>query len=310
MSLEVLPPSGELDGATQVFLSVRPRLFGIAYRMLGSAAEAEDLVQEIWLRWQATDRSAVLDPTAFLVTTATRLSINVMQSARVRRESYIGPWLPEPIDITADPSLGAERSEALSLAVLLLLEKLTPNERAAYVLREAFDYAYTRIAEILSLTEANVRQLVSRARKHIADSRRTPSTRAEQQRLLSAFIAAAQQGDLTSLESLFAADIVSLSDGGGVATAARIPVVGRERVAKFIAAFAGHFWKGVSLTWLEANDQPAVLITRDGAAIALATIEANDEGIQQILWMMNPAKLAAISAHPRLMQRPTQSMGQ
>ena len=173
MPLEVVPPSGELDGATQVFLSVRPRLFGIAYRMLGSAAEAEDLVQEIWLRWQATDRSAVLDPTAFLVTTATRLSINVMQSARVRRESYIGPWLPEPIDITADPSLGAERSEALSLAVLLLLEKLTPNERAAYVLREAFDYAYTRIAEILSLTEANVRQLVSRARKHIADSRRT-----------------------------------------------------------------------------------------------------------------------------------------
>jgi RNA polymerase sigma-70 factor (TIGR02957 family) len=290
-------PAG-LHHATQIFLSVRPRLFGIAYRILGTAAEAEDLVQEVWLRWQATDRSAVLDPPAFLATTAVRLSINLAQSARTRRETYIGPWLPEPIDTSADPSLGAERDQALSLAVLLLLEKLTPTERAAYVLREAFDYTYTRIAEILSLTEANVRQLVSRARKHIAASRRAPSTRAEQQRLLSTFIAAAQQGDAASLESLFAADIVSLSDGGGVATAARLPIVGRERVAKFISAFSSHFWLGVSLAWIEANNQPAVLITRDGAAIALASIEAHDEGIYQILWVMNPAKLAAI-ATPR-----------
>jgi RNA polymerase sigma-70 factor (ECF subfamily) len=285
-----------LDHATQVFLSVRPRLFGIAYRMLGTAAEAEDLVQEVWLRWQTADRSAVIDPPAFLATTAIRLSLNVAQSARTRRETYIGPWLPEPIDTTSDPSLGAERSEALSLAVLLLLERLTPTERAAYVLREAFDYTYTRIAEILSLTEANVRQLVSRARKHVASSRRAPSTKADQQRLLSAFITAAQQGDATSLESLFAADVVSLSDGGGVATAARLPVVGRGRVAKFISAFSSHFWRGVTLSWLEVNNQPAVLITRDGAAIALAIIEASADGIDQIIWIMNPAKLAAITA--------------
>jgi RNA polymerase sigma-70 factor (ECF subfamily) len=262
----------DLDHATQAFLAARPRLFGIAYRMLGIAAEAEDLVQEVWLRWQAADRSVVLDPTAFLVTTTTRLSINSLTSARSRRESYIGPWLPEPIDTTADPSLGAERSQALSLAVLLLLEKLTPTERAAYVLREAFDYAYSRIAEILSLTEANVRQLVSRARKHLASSRRTPSTKAEQHQLLAAFIAAAQLGDAAVLESLFTSDIVSLSDGGGVANAARRPVIGRQHVARFISAFASHFWTGVSLTWLEANNQPSVLITRDGTAIALATI--------------------------------------
>ena len=293
-----ISPAG-LDHATQIFLSVRPRLFGIAYRILGTAAEAEDLVQEVWLRWQDTDRSVVLDPPAFLATTAVRLSINLAHSARTRRETYIGPWLPEPVDTSADPSLGAERAQALSLAVLLLLEKLTPTERAAYVLREAFDYTYTRIAEILSLTEANVRQLVSRARKHIAGSRHAPSTKAEQQRLLSTFIAAAQQGDAAALESLFAADIVSLSDGGGVATAARLPIIGRQRVAKFISAFSSHFWLGVSLTWIEVNNQPAVLITRDGAAIALATIEAHDEGIHQILWIMNPAKLASITTSRR-----------
>lgn len=286
----------DLDRATQAFLAARPRLFGIAYRMLGTAAEAEDVVQEVWLRWQGTDRSVVLDPTAFLITTTTRLSINSLSSARSRRESYIGPWLPEPIDTTADPSLGAERNEALSLAVLLLLEKLTPTERAAYVLREAFDYAYSQIAEILSLTEANVRQLVSRARKHISALRRTPSTKAEQHRLLTAFIAAAQLGDAAALESLFHADIVSLSDGGGVANAARRPVIGRQHVARFISAFASHFWKGVSLTWVEANNQPAALISRDGVAIALASIEATEEGIQQILWVMNPTKLTSISA--------------
>lgn len=291
-----------LDDAAAVFLATRPRLFGIAYRMLGSATEAEDLVQEVWLRWQAADRAAVLDAEAFLATIAVRLSINMLNSARKQRESYIGPWLPEPVDVSADPSLGAERSEALSLAVLLLLEKLTPNERAAYVLREAFDYDYTRIAEILALGEANVRQLVSRARKHIADSRRAPVARAEHERLLHAFIAAAQAGDHATLEQLFAADVVSLADGGGVVTAARVPLIGRERVAKVVAAFSTHFWQGVSLTWIQANGEPALLITRDGAPVALASVDADAEGITQILWVMHPAKLAAVmAAHTSLL---------
>ena len=128
------------DDGLSAFLSVRPRLFGIAYRMLGSAAEAEDIVQDVWVRWQTADRSVVRDAAAFLVTTATRLAINVMQSARSRRETYVGPWLPEPVDTSADPGLGAERGEALELGVLVLLEKLSPTERAAYILREAFDY--------------------------------------------------------------------------------------------------------------------------------------------------------------------------
>jgi len=288
--------AASLDRAAEVFLAARPRLFGIAYRMLGMASEAEDLVQEVWLRWQGTDRTMVYDPPAFLATTAVRLSLNAVQSARFRRESYIGPWLPEPIDLDADPSLGAERSEALSLAVLLLLEKLNATERAAYVLREAFDYDYGRIAEILEISEANARQLVSRAKKHIADSRRMPVKKDEQQRLLEAFIAAAQKGDMAMLESMFAEDVVSLSDGGGVATAARLPMVGRQRVAKFIAAFRDFYWPGMQIQWVEANGQPAALLSRDGVVVTVATIEASEDGIWQIQWMMYPPKMERIFA--------------
>src|SRR6202020_416213 len=169
------PETGEHDDGLSAFVGVRPRLFGIAYRMLGSAAEAEDILQDVWLRWQATNRNIVENPSAFLATTTTRLCINFAQSAQSRRETYVGPWLPEPVDTSSDPALGAERGEALGLAILLLLEKLSPTERAAYVLREAFDYSYRQIANILQMEEANTRQLVTRARKHIADGRRTPA---------------------------------------------------------------------------------------------------------------------------------------
>lgn len=283
------------EDALSEFVKVRSRLFGIAYRILGSAAEAEDIVQDVWLRWQTTNRGAVLDPPAFLATATTRLAINLAQSARSRRETYIGQWLPEPVDTSADPQLGAERGEALEFAVLLLLEKLSPTERAAYVLREAFDYAYRQIAEILQLEEANTRQLVTRARQHIADGRRTPVSSAEQRRLLEAFIAAAQKGDLAALEGLFSSDVVSYSDGGGIVRAARMPIAGRERVAKFIAAFASHFWAGVTLTWIQTNGRSSVLISREGTAVTVATIDASARGIEQILWMMRPSKLTGIS---------------
>jgi RNA polymerase sigma-70 factor (ECF subfamily) len=227
-----------LEAAAAVFTSLRPRLFGIAYRMLGSATEAEDLVQEAWLRWQTCDRSAVVNPAAFLATATTRLAINALQSARVRRETYIGPWLPEPVDTSADPYLGAERGEALEFAALLLMEKLTPNERAAYVLREAFDYPYSQIADILQSTEPAVRQLVSRARRSMASERRTPASTVAQRELLATFIAAASSGDMTALERLFAPDVTSLSDGNGALGVARRPVVGVVRVVKFLAAFS------------------------------------------------------------------------
>src|SRR5205814_6215212 len=151
---------GEYDDGLSTFGAARPRLFAIAYRMIGSAAAADDIVQDVWLRWQSTDRSVVENPHAFLATTTTRLCINLVQSARARHETYIDTWVPDPIDTRSDPAVGAEREEALKLAVLLLLERLSPIERAAYVLRETFDYSYDQIAEILNLGEANTRQLV------------------------------------------------------------------------------------------------------------------------------------------------------
>jgi RNA polymerase sigma-70 factor (ECF subfamily) len=282
------------DDGLSAFVGARRRLFGIAYRMLGSAVEAEDILQEVWLRWQAVDRSEVANATAYLATMTTRLAINVAQSARSRHETYVGPWLPEPVDTSADPTLGAERGEALELAVLVLLEKLAPKERAAYILREAFNYPYPEIAEMVRLTEANTRQLVSRARKHIADGRRTPVSVVEQRRLLDAFIVAAQHGDLAVLEGLFASDIASYSDGGGLMRAAQKPLVGRVRVVKLMAALASNFWTGVTLEVIEANGQAAVLIWRGGVVAALATIIASAQGIDQILWMMRPSKLAAV----------------
>jgi RNA polymerase sigma factor (sigma-70 family) len=283
------------DDGVSVFESVRPRLFGIAYRMLGSAAEAEDIVQDAWLRWQGTDRSAVVDPPAFLATATTRLAITFAQSARSRRETYIGPWLPEPVDTSGDPRLGAERAEALEFAVLLLLEKLSPTERAAYVLREAFDYSYDQIAHTIRSTEANARQLVTRARKHISDGRRKPVSSSEQQRLLNAFVLASQKGDLPALEKLFASEVVSYADGGGAVHVARLPVSRRERVVNYIGAVGPYLWSGLTLEWIETNGQASVLMLRNGTAIGLATVEASEEGISRILLLMRPSKLAAIS---------------
>src|SRR5499425_1496552 len=256
--------TGEHDDGLLAFAPVRPRLFGIAYRMLGSASEAEDVVQDVWMRWQSTNRTTVENPPAYLATTTTRLCINLAQSAHSRRETYIGTWLPEPVDTSSDPGIGAERSEALKLAVLLLLEKLSPTERAAYVLREAFDYSYDQIASILLMEEANVRQLVSRARKHIADGRRKTVSSNEQRRLLEAFVTAAQKGDMAALEGLLAEDVVSYADGGGLVRAAGVPVSGRERVKTFVQAVSTYFWKGVSVAFVEVNGKAAVLVSRDG----------------------------------------------
>ena len=255
---------GNLDDALAIFQAVRGRLFGIAYRMLGSANEAEDIVQEAWLRWQGTDRSVVQDAPAFLATATTRLAINALQSARVRRETYIGPWLPEPVDTSDDPTLGAERAEALGFAVLVMLERLTPTERAAYVLREAFAYPYQQICEIVQVSEAAARQLVSRARKHLTGERRREVPQSEQRRLLTAFLSAAKTGDLIELERLLSEDVVSYSDGGGVVRASKFPVVGRQRVAKFVRAFHTHFWNGVDITESDTNGQASVVLSKEG----------------------------------------------
>jgi RNA polymerase sigma-70 factor, ECF subfamily len=191
------------------FEAVRPRLFGIAYRTLESAADADDVVQNTWIRWQRTDRDKVRDEAAFLATTTKRLALNVVQSAPARRETYLDPRHPEPVDPQADPTLGAERREALELAVRMLMEKLSDTERAAYVLREAFDYPYRQISDVLATSEANARQLVTRARLRLAGERRRQASAAEQRSFIDAFVGATQTGDLTALEQLLAAHVVT-----------------------------------------------------------------------------------------------------
>ena len=206
-TIRAVPECGAYDDGLSAFMSARPRLLGIAYGMLGSMAEAEDIAQEVWIRWQAVDRSMVRDAAAFLVTTAKRLAIKVMQSARSRRETFVGQSLQDTVDMTAETGLCAERTESLKLAVVILLEKLSATERAAYVLREAFDYAYRDIANVLRLEEVNARQVVTRARQHVLKGRRRTATCAEQERFLESFVAAAQHGDVSGLEGLLISDI-------------------------------------------------------------------------------------------------------
>lgn len=284
--------------ATEEFLQARGRLFGIAYRMLGSVSDAEDIVQDVWLRWQRYDHEQVREPAAFLATTTTRLALNMLQSARARHEAYVGPWLPEPVDTGASPELLAESAESIEIAVLFLLERLSPFERAAYVLREAFRYPYPEIAEILLTTEANVRQLVSRARKHLTVEQHSPVTPSEQQRFLRAFLEAAQSGDLEGLESILTADVVSYTDGGGKYQAARIPLVGRTRVVNFVLAVSKWYWDGVDVQWLEANGQPALRLFAHGEQIALIAISASTDGIDRLFWMVNPSKLDGVLPIP------------
>jgi RNA polymerase sigma-70 factor (ECF subfamily) len=289
-----MSPADDLEEAAAAFMKLRPRLFGIAYRMLSSASEAEDLVQEVWLRWQKYDRSSVANPAAFLAKTTTRLAINALDSARMRRETYIGPWLPEPVDTSADPYLGAERGEALEFAALLLMEKLTPNERAAYVLREAFDYPYAQIADILQTNEPAARQLVSRARKHMTGERRSPASAAAQRELLTSFIAAARSGEMTALERLFTPDVTSLSDGNGATRVSRRAVVGAVRVAKYMTAMSTWFWDDIDVRWANTNGQTSAVLLRGGAVYAVLAVTASAEGIDHLLWMVNPDKITAV----------------
>jgi RNA polymerase sigma-70 factor (ECF subfamily) len=285
-----------IEAAIGAFNESRPRLFGIAYRMLGSVAEAEDIVQEAWVRWQRTDRSVVRNPAGFLTTVTTRLALNTTESARARREQYVGPWLPEPVDTSADPSLGAEKAEALESAVLVLLEKVRPDQRAAYVLREAFDYSYDEVADILDTSAANARQLVSRAKKSVHSDRREPVDPARHRSLLEAFLAAARDGDVKRLEQVLSAEVVSTTDSAGQAPrAARRPVIGRGNVARFIAGWSD-WWEGTTLSWVETNGQTAVLARRDGAPAVLLSAGTSDSGIDQLMWVMAPDKLGHVPA--------------
>ncbi|MCK0118821.1 RNA polymerase sigma-70 factor [Isoptericola sp. S6320L] len=283
-------------GALEAFVAARSQLFGIAYRMLGSVAEAEDVVQDAWVRWQRTDRSVVSNPAAFLTTITTRLAINAASSARARRETYVGPWLPEPVDTAQDPALGAERAEALELATLMLLERLAPTERAVYVLREAFGYPYRRVAEILETSEANARQLARRARERI--NRRAPARvdAAEHRRLLDEFVAAAHDGDLGRFERYLADTVVARPDGGGKVHASRKELVGVARVSLFFDNVWRKYWADATLREVDANGLPALLVSREGAPFALLALDVTTRGIEHVYVQVNPDKLGGYAA--------------
>ena len=285
-----------MNSPVETFEQQRGRMFGIAYRMLGSASEAEDIVQDAWLRWQSADRSDVEEPGAYLATVVTRLALTALDSARARREVYVGPWLPEPVSTVDDPAIGAERAEAMSLAVLLLLERLTPAERAAYVLHEAFSYSFRQVADVLGTSEANARQLGSRARAHLERERGVVVSRAERDRLLALFLAAAERGDLAGLEAALSHDAESISDGGGVVNAARRVVRGRERVAQLILGVLEKFGQGIETTAVEANGELAMLGMRDGHPVALWTVDIGPEGERRLMIVMNPEKLEPFAA--------------
>jgi RNA polymerase sigma-70 factor (TIGR02957 family) len=287
----------------QAFEQQRPRLFAIAYRLLGSASEAEDAVQDTYLRWHAADVQTLQSPAAWLTKVLTNLCLSRLTSARARRETYPGPWLPEPL-LTEQPVLGpldrAEQRESVSLAFLLLLERLTPPQRAVFVLREAFNYSHREIAEILDLTEANCQQLYRRARQRIAEDRprlpqRSRASRDQHDRIVEEFLAAARSGDLTTLESLLAADVVAWADGGGKAQAARRPVRGAPHVARYLAGWMSRDVPGVRVVVTEVNGQPGILGILDGQLLVAVLLDVVDSRVAAVYAVANPDKLSFLA---------------
>ena len=282
---------------------LRPTTFAIAYRMLGSVAEAEDVSQEALLRLDhALEAGERIEfPRRYVATVATRLAIDELRSARARRESYPGEWLPEPIvtDPNEDPGRRAELSDSLALAFLVLLESLSPEQRAVLLLRDVFDYGYGEIAEIIGKTEDNVRQLATRARRHVGERRpRFESSREQRDELARRFLAAAQEGDLGALEALLAADVSLHGDGGGKVPALARPVRGRGRVARTLRAWArqGLDVGGGEIRAAEVNGQPgALLLDGEGALIGVMALEIADGRVQSISSVVNPEKLAHIA---------------
>jgi RNA polymerase sigma-70 factor (ECF subfamily) len=287
------------DSHAELLEELRPAAFAISYRMLGSVAEAEDVVQEALLRVHtALERGERIEsPRAYVATVATRLAIDVLRSARVRREAYVGEWLPEPLvsDSSGDPARHAEMADSLSLAFLVLLESLSPEQRAVFLLHDVFDYGYGEIAEIVGKSEDNARQLAARARRHVEEQRpRFEASREERERLAHRFFAATRDGDLDALESLLADDVVLHGDGGGKVPALARALHGRRRVARTLGAWfrQGARIPGAQLREVQVNGQPgAVTFDGEGNVISVMSLDIADGRVQGIRSIVNPDKL-------------------
>ena len=277
----------------------RRLLFTVAYQMLGSVADAEDVVQDTWLRWSAADRTDVVDPRAYLVRVTSRLALDRLGAARTRRETYVGPWLPEPLltDDARGPEQAAELGEEVSLAVLVVLETLSPTERAVFVLREVFGMSWGEVAGVLDRSEAAVRQLGHRAREHVQARRpRFDADRRAQREVTERFLAACVGGDVDALLAVLSPGVVLLTDGGGRAKAAPRPIVGAAKAARFLVAVSadGLSRPGVSFRLVDVNGAPGVVLdTEAGPAIAVSLVVACGR-IEQALVVLNPEKLAGL----------------
>ena len=289
--------SGDLRAA--VFNETRPLLFSIAYRMLGSASDAEDLVQEAFLKWQRADIADMASSKSYLSTMVTRLAMDHLDSARVRREVYVGPWLPEPLVGVApdDPLAAATVADSLSTAFLLLLERLTARERAAFLLREVFEYDYPEVARILDISEANARQIVRRAKQHIAAGRPRVSPDAHKAEALARrFLDTCVTGDIDGLVAMLSRDAVAFADGGGKFAAARRPVRGADRVARFVASITRKWAESGELRVAPVSGGLGLLFSVRDQLRAVMTVESSDgtRSIENVFVVVNPDKLARL----------------
>lgn len=286
-----------MDAATTLFEDQRPRLFGLAYRMLGTPADAEDVVHDAWLRLHGQDLAALDDPEAWLVTVTTRLALDRLRRARAERAHYTGPWLPEPLVPDSEhPDATLERDESLTLSFLLLLERLGPEERAAFLLHEVFDYGHAEAAAILGIAEDACRQRVHRAKRRLREGRpRFHVDRAAQARMLRRFVAAMAEPTLESLRALFAEDAIHISDGGGVARATLRPLHGADRLARLYFQLARNFFgPGFRYDIVTLNGAPA-LLQHDGSTVASAIwLECEGDRITAIHALRHPGKLARL----------------
>ncbi|MGW4199319.1 RNA polymerase sigma-70 factor [Streptomyces sp. NPDC005004] len=285
-----------VDPATEVFVAHRNLLFTVAYEILGSAADAEDVVQETWLRWAEVDLAQVRDQRAFLVRVTTRRALDRLRALRRRKETYVGPWLPEPLLTSPDVAENAELAESLSMAVMLVLETLSPTERAVFVLREVFDVDYDEIAEAVGKTPAAVRQIAHRSRKHVDARRpRTVVTRHQAQAALASFQHAVETGDLQGVLDVLAPDVVLTSDGGGVRRAALRPVLGLTKVVRLLTAGLGGKEGTLTCEPTTVNGDPALILRLGGEIDSVMAIRVEDGLVTDIYFIRNPAKLTRIA---------------
>jgi RNA polymerase sigma-70 factor (ECF subfamily) len=292
-----------VDPATEAFVVHRNLLFTVAYEMLGSAADAEDVLQEAWLRWVKVDQQQVHDERAFLVRITTRLSLDRLRTMRRRKESYVGPWLPEPLVTAPDVAEDVELAESVSIALMMVLETLSPTERVVFVLREAFGFEYDEIAAAVDKTPTAVRQIAHRARRHVAARRpRETVTQAEVQAAAKSFQHALDTGHFQALLEVLAPDVILLTDGGGLKRAALRPVVGADNVIRYVAGGIGKSGASLSAELTAVNGSPALLLSVDGAVDGVLAMRVEDGRVTTLYYVRNPEKLTRVATETPLIR--------